>query len=1001
MSGTGTVIVEAKCAPPVAPDRLVPRPRLLGDFKRLISAHRVVDITATAGSGKTTTVASAVGSLDRPVAWLTLDDTDTAPGRLLTYLEATVSRSLEDFEEPASAVLGRGLAHPEAASILAEEIGDEDLVIVIDEVERLAGAPEAQAVLSSLIRHSRPGVRFVLIGRRRVYLDAMSRIGLGEVGRLDEQMLAFTPDEAATALEIHGAGKVDPGSVVVSVGGWVAGVLFEAWRSRDHVAGSGGEHDPLAGYLATQILEQLDDEEQEFLVLTSVLDEVDRETAEALGAEDAGEMMHRLRAAHLPATWRDEGALMRCHPRFRDHLRGLLEQAGAERVADVKWRHANLLSSSGRHEEAVEELLALGREAEAAEIAEAAFEIVVARQDFADAERWLVRFEAAGLGDHPAILSAQLSISTAVEKFGRGVASADRLFALATSGEAPAPDPEQKALAAWCYWHVGRLDDARVLLADAGDTGIGEAIRYLFTLVDDEPPARLPAATGGPLDALVLRISFVRGRLREVRDAPVSLWTPATTERAGALRALGELRRTEELLSAARSQLSNLRFEGTVATELMIDLGDEHGAREALARGRERISRSGSFVFDMVLRLLEAKLELRLNRDATTGLAVLEEAARSGPIQDYGYLVEQLDLWRGYAHLMQDRDVEAAAALGAAVRRMAAADRILELPAAAVYFAEANWRLGEEAESDAAADSALSAADRSGSRHLLLLALRDVPGVLARQMDSEAAPDGPWHELSRAMGITRQAPRGRGPTRITLDDLGPPRLVIDGEGVRARLSKSYALLAFLIESGGAARRTTLLESLFDGHSPDSAGAYLRQAAHGLRQVLPDGMELRSAGGEMHVEDVGAISAKSDTALAELEHAAKLTGTTRIVETRRALEAFEAGEYLEGIECAWASSRREHLVTVIVDAKLAMAVAAFEVSQFDLAEDALRDVVGADPYRERAWRLLMRVAAARGSEGGVLEAFRGCEQAMGDAGLQPSVETQRLLAGLRS
>lgn len=997
---SGAVIVEAKCAPPVAPDRMVPRPRLVGELARLVAAHRVVDITGTAGSGKTTTVAAAIASLDAPVAWLTLDDTDSAPGRLLTYLDATAARTLPDFGQPAAEALARGLAHPEAASILAERIGPRRLIFVVDEIERLAASREAQAVLSNLIRHSQAAVRFVLIGRRRIYLDAMSRIGLGEIGRLDEEMLAFTPEEAATALRIHGAEEVDPSSVVVSVGGWVAGVLFEAWRSRDHVAGSGGEHDPLAGYLATQILEQLEEDERDFLVLTSVLDEIDREAAEALGAERSGEMMHRLRALNLPATWRSQGTTMRCHPRFRDHLRGLLEQQNPERLADVRWRHARLLDASGRHEEAVEEMLALGREEEAAAIAGPAFELVIARQDIAVAERWLTRFEAAGLASHPAVLAARLSVSATVEEFGRGVDAADRLLALTAAGEAPDPDPEQKALAAWCYWHVGRLEDARGLLDEAGAAGIGEAILYLFSLVDDEPPERLPAATGGPLDALVLRIAFVRGRLREVRDAPVSIWTPATTERVAALRALGELRRTEELLVATRPQLSNLRFEGTVRAELMIDLGDEHGARDALALGRERIARSGSFVFDIVLRLLEAKLELRLNRDPTTGLAILEEAARAGPINEYGYLVEQLDLWRGFARLLQDRDAEAAASLAAAASRMTAADRLLELPAAAVYLAEARWRLGEGVRAEAAAETGLAAADRTGSRHLLLLALRDVPGVLARQMDAEAAPDGPWHELSRALAMTGRGRPRHAAARVLLEDLGVAGLVVDGEPQRARLGKSYALLAYLIEAGGRARRTALLDELFDAHSRDSGGAYLRQAVHGLRQLLPAGIELRSESGELHLDGVAACATASGMALAELEHAAKLSGTPRLEETARALQAFEDNTYLEGVECAWVTAQRERLEGVKVDAHIAMAVTAFEVSRFDLAESALREAVRIDPFRERPWRLLMRVAAARGSEAGVLEAYRGCERAMGEAGLEPSEETRRLLAGLR-
>ena len=46
-------------------------------------------------------------------------------------------------------------------------------------------------------------------------------------------------------------------AAVESTAGWVTGVLFEGWRSSDHVAGQGGETDPLYDYLSSQILGQL------------------------------------------------------------------------------------------------------------------------------------------------------------------------------------------------------------------------------------------------------------------------------------------------------------------------------------------------------------------------------------------------------------------------------------------------------------------------------------------------------------------------------------------------------------------------------------------------------------------------------------------------------------------------------------------------------------------------------------------------------------------------
>jgi ATP/maltotriose-dependent transcriptional regulator MalT len=68
-------------------------------------------------------------------------------------------------------------------------------------------------------------------------------------------------------------------------GGWVTGVLFEAWRSEEHTAVVGGGADPLHGYISSRILEELPRTDREFLVTTSVLDEVTAERARALGGE--------------------------------------------------------------------------------------------------------------------------------------------------------------------------------------------------------------------------------------------------------------------------------------------------------------------------------------------------------------------------------------------------------------------------------------------------------------------------------------------------------------------------------------------------------------------------------------------------------------------------------------------------------------------------------------------------------------------------------------------
>jgi ATP/maltotriose-dependent transcriptional regulator MalT len=89
-----TAVIRAKVRPPPLAERLVGRPRLEQALAALVERHRVVVVSATAGAGKTTAVAAAVRTLTRPVAWLTLDWTDAAPGRLVRYLEAALAGPL-------------------------------------------------------------------------------------------------------------------------------------------------------------------------------------------------------------------------------------------------------------------------------------------------------------------------------------------------------------------------------------------------------------------------------------------------------------------------------------------------------------------------------------------------------------------------------------------------------------------------------------------------------------------------------------------------------------------------------------------------------------------------------------------------------------------------------------------------------------------------------------------------------------------------------------------
>jgi ATP/maltotriose-dependent transcriptional regulator MalT/DNA-binding SARP family transcriptional activator len=996
-------VIRAKFAIPSLPEERVARPRLERRLASLISRHRVVVVSATAGAGKTTAVASAVRGLEQPVAWLTLDRTDAAPGRLVTYLEAALAMVAPPVADTATRALAAGIPHAEAAGLLAEAVGRTPAVFVLDELERLNGASESWEVLESLLRYAPAGLRMVLISRRAI--PAQAAPAPAALAMLGEPDLAFTADEAAHALTIHGDAGLDASAVVDATGGWVTGVLFEAWRSAGHVNGAGGEADPLHGYLAAHIVGQLDPVDREFLETTAVLDEVTAARAEALGVPDAGARLASLRLARLPAVWAAGGTAMRSHPRFREYLLTALDGRGERAVAQLHLALGRLLADEGQHEEATEELLRAGAPAAALASAERAIADVIDRLDIAIAERWLDALAGVAPTASAELTIAELLIALGSEDFRRGERVADRLAARGER-EALAGESELAAvLMAWCYVLYGRHDDARVVMAAAPPGHAAEVWRYAAGHVEPGPRRPRPAPRGDPLDALLLAADFYYGRYAELDDHEGSDWVDAVAagpRRIGMLRALGQTQRALELYEAARARgRDSVQLDGHVGPELLLDAGRAEEARAAAARGRELSRASGAPMFQMLAAIAAAKLALRLDRDPEAARAALDEAERHAASCPYPVLTEQIDTWYGLALLVSGEDEAARTRLRRAVASMTAGERVLELPTAAVYLAEAEWRGDDEAAADAAADVALTAAREQGSNHVLLQALADFPSVASRRIDSEPVAESAWHELGRALiaqGVTVAAPVR---SSVELAEFGGCAIAVDGVPARPRIAKSCELLAYLTTRPGLrADRDELLDALFDGRADPSTRAYLRQAIRWLRQVLgaPEAVVIEN--GSVRLGDAVTVAGESTSLEVRLAEAARLQGADRLAATLAALAIADRGEFLPDVHTRWVDARREALAVAVADARLDAAELAFAAGRFDDAERLAAQVLEAEPFRESAWRLRMRLADALGAGDGVIRAYHGCERALAQVGTTPSRTTRDLLERLR-
>jgi DNA-binding SARP family transcriptional activator len=996
-------MIRAKLAVPTLPDERVERPRLDQRIASLLDRHRIVVVSATAGAGKTTAVASATRRLERPVAWLTLDRTDTAPGRLVTYLEEALSAIVPDVVGTATRALSVGVPHAEAAGILAEALRGADGVLVIDEVERLGDVRAAWRVVESLLRYAPSGLRVVLISRRALPFEALPAPDAWTA--IGDDDLAFTPAEAARALELHGESGLDESAVVVATGGWVTGVLFEAWRWAGDLAEAGGAIDPLHGYLSAHIVGALAPAEREFLETTSVLTYVTAPRAEALGVPDAAARLAGLRTARLPVTWAENGRVMRCHPRFREYLLTTLEERGEHHVARLHLALGRRLVDEGYDEDAVEALLRAHAADEALAPAERAITGVIERFDIPIAERWLEQLRGVTPSSVP-LTVAELMIAVGSEDFGRGTAIAERLAARGDREAIIQAAPLAGALMAWCSLALGRAAEFRELVAAVPPGHEADVLQYVLGHLEPGPRPSRPEPTGSPLDALILGNDYYYGRFAQFDiDLPFSDWIDAITGgplRIGALRAMGQTQRALEMYEAAQAAGRPAgMLEQTVRAELLLDAGRADEAREAVARLHELVRGHDAPLLLMVLWITIAKIALRLDRDVAAARAVLDQAEGLAAACPYPFVTEQIDTWYGLALLLSGDDQAARERLRRALTGMMAADRLLELPTAAVYLAEAEWRTGDEAAADAAADVALEAARRQGSNHIVLQALADFPFVASRRIDTEPGAESDWHELGRALMAQRATVATPVRSSVELHEFGRSAIVVDGTVVRPRIAKRYELLAYLTARPGLrADRAELLDALFDGRADPSTRAYLRQAVRWLREVLGSPDAVIAEGGDIRLGDNVAVAGESTRLEVMLAEAARLQGADRLEATLTALAIADQGEYLPDAATRWAERRREALASAVTDARLDAAELAFAAGRYDDADRLAGQVLDAERFREAAWRLRMRLADALGAGDSVIRAYHACERALAELGTTPSRTTRELLERLR-
>jgi LuxR family maltose regulon positive regulatory protein len=360
-------------------------------------------VCAPAGFGKTTLLSEWVLRSESPVGWLSLDGRDNDPTRFLSYVVTAIQTVVADTGEDALSLLRSPQPVPiqVVLTALVNELAavPHDLALVLDDYH-VIDDEAVHAAVAFLLEHLPPQMHLIVASRTDLPLALSRLLAGGNLTRLSNSDLQFTPEEAAAFLNDAMGLELSPESVAAlekKTEGWIAGLQLAALslRGREDVSGFisafAGTNREVFDYLAEEVLDRQLEHTRTFLLQTSILDRLSGPLCDAvMGRGDAQTMLEKLEGANLLLVpLDDQRRWYRYHHLFSDFLRERLRRESPETVSELHLRASMWHERNGTAGEAVGHALAAGDFERAGGLIERLADSMVGRGDVPTLERLL------------------------------------------------------------------------------------------------------------------------------------------------------------------------------------------------------------------------------------------------------------------------------------------------------------------------------------------------------------------------------------------------------------------------------------------------------------------------------------------------------------------------------------------------------------------------------------------------------------------------------------
>jgi LuxR family maltose regulon positive regulatory protein len=761
--------------------------------------------------------------------------------------------------------------------------------------------------------------------------------------------------------------------------------------------------------MRSEILGRLPEDEQRFLLFTSLLSTVTPRFAVGLCGPEAYGLWRRIRYRYLPATLTADRALV-YHPRFRDFLREQLEARYADELPALVRRQAGFLVEEELFEDAVEIYLGVGDLDQATVVAEQAIPQLTARADWPLILRWFDAIGQQRVADHPLLFAAYLRCLYATRRIAELNALVHDTHRSGELMKIVKADPGVlMAVTMSMQWHPA---EALQLLQSYQIDYRADGLRYELQVTSGRDAVAAPAETSwSDAERPVSWGLMVQGRLHDL----ISMlpgdeeWPPIGFYRTPhpllGLVWQGEVARARELLDQVPDAIrTGAHSDFWYFHEAWVCWAEEDlaGAVRA-ARAAVTHSSRTNFGWEPCFNIMVGHF-LVLGGELEDASALLAEAQMRAAASLNRAYSEWALTFEGLACLRRGEAADALRRLRRAYRGMRRARRHLMLPFAGIYLSEVEFQMGNVAEAVAIADETYELTERMGALFVLRRAVENTPEVVER-MIAHGDTGNRWrrlHGLRKTQPtVARQAPTLASSSGhiVEVQTFGDaPDLIVDGSPINVRRLKTIEMAAYLALHPEGVERKRLQARLFPDADQRHGGNYYRQIVHKLRLCVGASLERNESGLISWPE--GLFVESADQRFEKLlNDASQLTGLERLGRMRAALE-IPVGDYLQDSNLEWAEERRFELDLLRVEATTEAAQLALQLGRMDDARELAELAIKSDAYAEPAYHTLMQVEAAVGAPGAVMAVFRRLTDSLESLKLPPSADTMQLVRRLR-